>query len=76
MSILSVRLPRELDQAIPKRDRSAWVLEAVRERLRRERIELIARSAAEHAHEDLEVAGDWEHASEPLEPRKSRRNKR
>ena len=72
MSILSVRLPAELDHALPKKERSAWVIGAIRERLRRERIHDIARSAAEHGHEELETLRDWEHATTPLQRRAKR----
>ena len=36
MSMLSVRLPKELDRALPRKERSAWVLSAIREQLRRD----------------------------------------
>ena len=68
MSILSVRLPKDLERVVPRKDRSAWVVEAIRERLRRQRIEAIARSAAEHESEELELLEDWESASAPLPP--------
>jgi hypothetical protein len=75
MPILSVRLPKELDRALPRKDRSAWVLDAVRERLRRERIEAIGRSAADHAAEELETLADWEPAKAPRHQR-SRKKRR
>jgi hypothetical protein len=76
MSVLSVRLPRELDRALPKRDRSAWVIAAIRERLRRQRIESIAQSAAEHEREELETLSEWEPATAPLLQTRMRRSKR
>ncbi|HEV2292565.1 MAG TPA: hypothetical protein VGR35_01840 [Tepidisphaeraceae bacterium] len=75
--MLSVRLPKELDRVLPRKDRSAWVIDAIRERLRRERISAIARSAAENADEELAVLAEWSKASAPLAgPRPSRRAKR
>ena len=68
MSILSVRLPKELDRALPRKERSAWVVEAIRERLRRQRIEAIARCAAEHESEELQALEDWEPVTAPLPP--------
>ena len=76
MATLSVRLPRELDRALPRRDRSAWVIDAIRQRLRRERIGEIARSASEHEQEELEILHEWEHATAPLKPRQTRGVKR
>ena len=75
MSIMSVRLPKDLERAVPRKDRSAWVIDAIRERLRRERIDEIARDAAAHSAEDLEVLADWEAASAPL-PTQKRGRKR
>ncbi len=76
MSMLSVRLPKELDRALPRRDRSAWVIDAIRERLRRERIAAIAQSAADHADEELAVLDEWSAATAPLRSPRTRRDKR
>jgi hypothetical protein len=76
MSVLSVRLPRELDRALPRKERSAWVIGAIREQLRRERINSIAQSAADHEREELETLSEWEPATAPLRRRRSGRVKR
>ena len=73
--VMSVRLPRDLERAVPRKGRSAWVIEAVRQRLRQERIEKIAQSAAAHAEEDLELLSEWEVAIAPV-PRSARRKAR
>ena len=65
MSVLSVRLPKDLDRTMPRQERSAWVIEAIRDRLRRERIEEIAQSAADHAEQELETLDDWAQAGAP-----------
>jgi hypothetical protein len=75
MSVLSVRLPKELDTALPRKDRSAWVVEAIRQRLRRDRVRAIAESAAEHADEELEVLEEWVPANAAL-PDETRRRPR
>ena len=73
MSILSVRLPKDLERAVPRKDRSAWVVQAIRDRLRRERIKAIAQSAAEHEAQELEALADWEPATAPIdEPRRKK----
>jgi hypothetical protein len=74
MTMLSVRLPKELDRALPRKQRSAWVIDAIRERLRRERIRAIAQAAAEHESVELDVAAEWEGAERPLNRRSSRRS--
>lgn len=76
MSMLSVRLPKELERALPRKDRSAWVIDAIRDRLRRERIAAIARSAAAHADEELAVLHEWSKASAPLTSPRLRKVKR
>ena len=76
MPTLSVRLPRELDRALPRKDRSSWVIDAIRQRLRRERIDEIAQAAAEHQREDLETLADWEPATAPIRAPSRRRAKR
>ncbi len=68
MSVLSVRLPKELDQVLPRKDRSAWVVAAIRQRLRRERINAIAKSAAEHAKVEQETLSDWEPLTAAAKP--------
>jgi hypothetical protein len=74
MSMLSVRLPNELNARLPRKDRSAWVVEAIRQRLRRERIRNIARSAADHPEEELEAIEQWSPVSAPL-PEKQRKRR-
>ena len=76
MSMLSVRLPKELDDAMPKKERSAWVIAAIRDRLRRDRVGQIARSAAEHSERDLAVLAEWESAGAALPRAKPRKGKR
>lgn len=76
MPILSVRLPKELDRVLPRKDRSAWVLDAVRQKLRRDRIEAIAKSAAEHSEQELETVRDWQHADVPKKPRSRSKGRR
>jgi hypothetical protein len=76
MSILSVRLPKDLEKMVPKKDRSAWVINAIREQARRQRIGEIAASAAEHAAQDLEILAEWEPATAPLPEPKKRKAKR
>jgi hypothetical protein len=76
MSMLSVRLPKELDRALPRKERSAWVLAAIREQLRRDRLLAIARSAGEHAADDLEILAEWEPAGAPIPKSTSRKLKR
>lgn len=77
MSVLSVRLPQDLDRLMPRKARSTWVIDAIRQRLRRERIEAIAASAAEHANEELQTLEEWTAAAEPLKtPQRSRRRVR
>lgn len=66
MGVLSVRLPTELEKELPRQERSAWVLQAIRERLRRERVVALAECAAEHAGEELEVVNEWSAASAPI----------
>jgi hypothetical protein len=76
MSVLSVRLPKELDRVLPRRERSAWVIGAIRERLRRDRVKEIAQSAADHEREELEALRDWEPATAPLQrPRRGRKKR-
>jgi hypothetical protein len=72
MSVLSVRVPPDLEGQMPKKNRSAWVVQALRDRLRRERIAAIAESAAAHAHRDLEELERWEPATAPVPERRSR----
>ena len=76
MSILSVRLPRDLERAMPRKDRSAWVIDAIRERLRRERIGEIARAASDHADEELAVLEEWSATSAPVKSSKARKARR
>jgi hypothetical protein len=66
MAILSVRIPKDLETRLPKRDRSAWVIQALRDRLRRERVRAIARDAAENAERELQTLREWETATAPL----------
>jgi len=73
MSTLSVRLPRDLEKALPKSARSAWAIRAMREQLRRDRIEAIAAAAAENAERDLEILNEWEPATAPLPERRRRK---
>ena len=70
MTTLSVRLSNELDRALPGKRRSAWVLSAIRQRLRQEQIEATGRSAARHEGEELETLRDWEPAGRPLTKRR------
>lgn len=73
MSILSVRVPKDLEKVLPKKDRSAWVIEAIRERARRQRIAEIAASAAEDADRDLQILAEWEPATAPLPKTRKRK---
>ena len=72
MSVLSVRVPPDLEGQMPKKNRSAWVVQALRDRLRRERIAAIAESAAANAQRDLEELERWEPATAPVPERRSR----
>ena len=72
MSMLSVRVPPDLEGQMPKKNRSAWVVQALRDRLRRERIAAIAESAAANAQRDLEELERWEPATAPVPERRSR----
>ncbi len=72
MSVLSVRVPPDLEGRMPKKNRSAWVVQALRDRLRRERIAAIAESAATNAQRDLEELERWEPATAPLPERRFR----
>ena len=72
MSVLSVRVPPDLQGQMPKKNRSAWVVQALRDRLRRERIAAIAESAAANAQRDLEELERWEPATAPVPERRSR----
>jgi len=72
MSMLSVRVPPDLEGQMPKKNRSAWVVQALRDRLRRERIAAIAESAAANAQRDLEELERWEPATAPVPQRRSR----
>lgn len=77
MSTLSVRLPKDLEKALPKSDRSAWAIRAMREQLRRDRIEAIAAAAAENAERDLDILSEWEAVTPPLPgPRRRKASKR
>lgn len=73
MSLLSVRLPKDLEKVVPKKDRSAWVIQAIREQARRERIAEIAASAAEDSDRDLEILAEWEPATAPMPDTKKRK---
>lgn len=68
MSTLSVRLPRDIDRVMPRRNRSAWVIQAIRERLITERMRLLGESAGLHEKEELEALAEWEPATAPIEP--------
>lgn len=73
MSILSVRLPKDLDRAIPRKARSAWVVNALREQLISERMRALGESAAAHEKEELEALSEWESATAPIRaPRKNK----
>ncbi len=76
MSMLSVRLPRELDRALPRKDRSAWVIHAIREHLRREQIAAIAQSAADNEKEELAILREWSTSTAPLQSVRPRKVKR
>jgi hypothetical protein len=66
MSVLSVRIPKDLATKIPRKDRSAWVIEAIRQQLRRQKIHQIAASAGRNAKRDSAALADWEPATAPL----------
>jgi hypothetical protein len=70
--MLSVRLPSDLAGQMPKKNRSAWVVQALRDRLRRERFAAIAQSAAASAQRDLEELERWEPATAPMPERRPR----
>jgi hypothetical protein len=76
MSTLSVRLPKDLERSLPRKDRSSWVIGALREKLRRERIREIAEDAAANTERDLQVVADWEPATAPLPRPRKRKGKR
>ena len=76
MSIVSVRLPKDLDRSLPRKARSTWVIDAIREKLIRERMQRLADCAATHEKEDLEVLAEWEPATAPIEPPRKRRAQR
>ena len=71
MSCISLSMPdevvRELQETVAKRDRSAFVAEAVREKLDRLRIrpleEQVARDYLETRDEDRELNREWEAAT-------------
>lgn len=74
--LLSVRLPRDLDVEIPKENRSAWVLEVIRDYVRKRKLQQIIESAAANHKRDMEVLSDWECAATPLKrTSKSQRRK-
>ena len=66
MSMLSVRIPEDVDTQLPRKDRSRWVIDAIRQKLRRERIRTIAGAASRHAKRDASALAEWEGTSAPL----------
>ena len=76
MAVLSVRLPKDLDKSLPRKDRSSWVITALREQLRQQRIKEIADDAAANAERDLEILAEWEPATASLPGSKKRKGKR
>lgn len=62
MSVLNVRLPKEIDKAIPRKNRSAWALDAFRKKIREDRARRLGEVAAQHAEAHLAELEAWEPA--------------
>jgi len=75
MAILSVRIPKDIEKSLPRKARSAWVIDAVRQKLRKDRALALGLCAAENAERDLEILKEWEHATAPLPDEPQRRRK-
>jgi len=73
MAILSVRLPKDVEKSLPRKARSAWVIDALRQKARRDRLRAIAGSAGDNAERDLAILAEWEHVSPSLPEGKPRR---
>jgi hypothetical protein len=76
MSILSVRLPKELDRALPRKARSAWVVDAIREKLINERMKRLGEAGAAHESEQLQALAHWEPATATIRSPRSQRGKK
>jgi hypothetical protein len=76
MSTLSVRLPKELDRAMPRKARSAWVVDAIREKLISERMKRLGEAGAAYEKEQLEALAEWEPATAPLRLSRPKRGRK
>jgi len=63
--LISVRLSKDLDEAIPKRNRTEWVIEAIRAKLRQEALRSVTDGAASDHSRDLQALEEWESAATP-----------
>jgi len=77
MAILSVRLPKDIEKALPRKQRSVWVIDALRKKIVSDRALILGLAAAEHAEAHLKELELWEGVGVPREaiPREATRRR-